>query len=217
METDAQRVVKPWTQDTPPPEGGGVCNISDRYNFVTLFRRKWQEGPPSIPPEPCFDRLVIINQRYLQVLTSFLLLGLGFSGGHWQWQQRTPGLLSSGKSETPHLLMGTSDFDRDGDRKKDYWNYDSLRGWWHTYEISANGGNIRSKGTASVKDRNLNKSGPIWTGSRTVSAKTSLRRLGCSWFWEINYFVIFLRGGIGIWWEWMRIKWYGFLEMVYNV
>ena len=26
--TDAQRVIKPWTREAPPPEGGGVCNIS---------------------------------------------------------------------------------------------------------------------------------------------------------------------------------------------
>ena len=49
------------------------------YDAVTPFGQEVQEGPLSLPPEPWFGQLVIINQISLRVFAAFLPLKLGSS------------------------------------------------------------------------------------------------------------------------------------------
>ena len=127
-----------------------------------------------------------MNQRALRFFTEFLPFGLGFSGGHWRWRKRTPIALSSCERKTPYVLMGLSDFDGDGEREMATAKYYLLRGWWQTHGRSAKGGRIWKTRNVNIPDQTFRSSRMIWTGRRTVGAKTLSCWLGRTWYWEIT-------------------------------
>ena len=59
-EIDDRRVVGPWTQDAPPPEGGRIFNIGRPLRCRNPFGQERQEGMPPLPPETLFYLLVIL-------------------------------------------------------------------------------------------------------------------------------------------------------------
>ena len=120
MDTDAWRVVEPWTQDGPPPEGGGFFNIGQPVRCCYLLWAGMTRGISATASWAVIWPAGNNEPKIPACFSAFLPLALGSSGIHWCWRQRTTGVLLSRECETPHLLMVTSEFDGDSDRKKDY-------------------------------------------------------------------------------------------------